>query len=161
MSVADLISKQDQLRAHQYTFDLWPQQWATYNLPDQFNWEIHPFLQDQIKNIPSKPGIYSFVIQLGVSSHPECSYLMYIGRTERTLRTRFREYFSEKQNEEKGRPKILRLLNQYQGYLHFCCSTIQKKERIKEIEKALIAAFLPPCNDQFPSEISRITGAFQ
>ena len=160
MSV-DLIDEQNQLSAHRYTFSLWPRQWAAYNLPDRFNWEMHPFQQDQIENIPSEPGIYSFVIQPGIASYPECSYLMYVGRTERTLRERFMEYFRERRNVERGRPKILRLLNQYQGYLHFCYSTIQQKERLEEIEDAIIAAFLPPCNDKFPSGIRRIIGGFQ
>ena len=169
MSVVDLIDKPDQLkadldkrvqlRAHRWSIPLWPQQWAAYNLPDSLNWEIYPFQRDQIENIPSQPGVYSFVIQPGIASHPVCSYLMYIGQTERTLQDRFKEYFYE-QNNLAGRPKILDLLNLYEGYLHFCCSTIKKKERITEIEKALINAFLPPCNDQFPAETSRVIGAF-
>lgn len=159
MSVVDLISEQDQLIKHQYRFFLWPRAWAAYNLPDSFNWEIYPFQQDQIENIPSQPGIYSFVIQPGIASHSDCSYLVYIGQTERTLQDRFREYFGE-QNKMEGRPKIVRLLNKYQGYLYFCCSVIAEIERITEIEEALINAFLPPCNDRFPAETSRVIGAF-
>ena len=161
MSVADLIDEQNQLSAHRYTFSLWPRQWAAYNLLDQFHWEIYPFQQDQSENIPREPGIYSFVIQPGIISYPECSYLMYIGRTERTLRERFMEYFREQRNEERGRPRLLRLLNQYEGYLHFCCSIIQQKERLEEIEYALCDAFLPPFNRDFSSSIRRIIGAFQ
>ena len=160
MSVADLIDEQNQLSAHRYTFSLWPQQWMAYNLPDQFHWKIHPFQRDQIENIPREPGIYSFVIQPGIASYPYCSYLMYIGKTERTLRQRFREYLRE-QNNEAGRPKILRFLNQYEGYLYFCYSTIREKERIGKIEDALLDAFLPPCNRDFSSSIRRIIGAFQ
>ena len=160
MVVSDFTQERMQLGAHRYTFSLWPQQWAAYNLPDLFQWEIHPFQRDQIENIPNKPGIYSFVIQPGIASHPACSCLMYIGKTERPLQKRFKEYFGEQQNVVKGRPKILALLNQYQGYLYFCCSVIAETERIGEIEDALISAFIPPCNDQFPSEIGRIVGAF-
>ncbi len=160
MSVVDLIDEQDQLKAHQYKFSLWPRAWAAYNLPDPFKWEIYPFQQDQIDNIPSQPGIYSFVIQPGIASHSNCSYLVYIGRTERTLRVRFREYLRE-QNKREGRPKIVRLLNKYQDYLYFCCSVIAETERITEIEEALINAFLPPCNDQFSAEMSRVIGAFR
>ena len=160
MSSVDLIvDEQDELIAHSWTFCLWPTKWTTYNLPNPFNWEIHPFQRDQIKNIPNEPGIYSFVIQPGIASHPYCSYLMYIGQTERTLRVRFRDYLYERQNPG-GRRRILRLLNKYQGYLHFCCSTIAKTEQIGEIEKALRTAFLPPCNaDAYTSAHSSI-GAF-
>ena len=160
MSV-DLIDEQNQLSAHRHTFSLWTRQWAAYNLSDQFHWEIYPFQQDQIENIPREPGIYSFVIQPGIASYPECSYLIYIGKTERTLRQRFKEYFCERRDEESGRPKIFRFLNLYEGYLHFCCSTIQEKERLTEIEDALSDAFLPICNKQFSSRIRRIIGAFQ
>lgn len=159
MTVNDFIEERMLLGAHRYTFSLWPQQWVAYNLPDLFHWEIHPFQRDQTENIPSEPGIYSFVIQPGIASHPSCSYLMYIGKTARTLQQRFKEYFNEQQNAAKGRPKILGLLNQYQGYLYFCCSVIAEAERIEQIECALINAFLPPCNDQFSSEIGRIMRA--
>ena len=47
---------------HTREFILWPQKWAAYNLPDLFDWEIHPFQPDQTDNIPSEPGIYRFVI---------------------------------------------------------------------------------------------------
>ena len=161
MSVADIIALTDQVKAYSYTFALWPQMWEAYNLSVPFNWEIHPFQQNHVENIPREPGIYSFVIQPGIASHPYCSYLMYIGKTELNLRQRFRDYLHE-QNNPNGRPKILRLLNKYQGYLHFFCSTIAETERIGEIEDALITAFIPPCNDQFPATIRPIVkGAFQ
>ena len=160
MSVKDLIEEQDQLIAHHYTFFLWPQKWSAYSLSDQFNWETHPFQANQVRNIPSEPGIYSFIIQPGIASHPHSSYLMYIGRTERPLRVRFGEYLRERENP-LGRPKIVRLLNKYQGYIHFCCSVVLQADRIAEIEKALIEAFLPPCNDQFSTEVNRVVGAFQ
>lgn len=161
MAVNDFIEERMLLGAHRYTFSLWPQQWVAYNLPDLFRWEIHPFQRDQTENIPSKPGIYSFVIQPGIAAHPSCSYLMYIGKTARTLQQRFREYFREQQNVAEGRPKILALLNQYQNYLYFCCSVIADTERIGEIEDALISAFIPPCNDQLPAAINRIAKGFQ
>ena len=84
---------------------------------------------------------------------------MYIGKAESTLHERFRRYFYEQDNPI-GRPKILELLNRYEGYVHFCCSTIEKKELISEIEEALITAYLPPCNTNLPAEIRRIAGAF-
>ena len=160
MSVNDLISEQNQSSAHRHTFLLWPRQWTAYNFQDSFDWQIHPFQQDQKKNIPRQPGIYSFVIKPGIISYPDCLYLMYIGKAEYGLQHRFNRYFSE-QNNPEGRPKIVGLLNRYQGSLHFCCSVIKQKERIVEIEKALIGAFLPPCNDRLPAGIHRVIGGFQ
>ena len=161
MSSVDLIiNERDQRKIHTRKFILWPQKWAAYNFPDLFDWEIHPFQPDQIENIPIEPGIYSFVIQPGIASHSHCSYLMYIGQTERTLRVRFREYLRDR-NNPNCRPKILELLNRYKDYIHFCCSIIEEKERIIEIESALINAFQPPCNDRFSAETSEPKEAFQ
>lgn len=160
MSVVDLIDERDQRKIHTREFILWPQKWTAYNLPDLFDWEIHPFQPNQIKNIPSEPGIYSFVIQPGIASHAHCSYLMYIGRTERTLRVRFGEYLRDR-NNPKSRPKILELLNRYEDYLHFCCVTIEEKKRIMEIESTLINAFQPPCNDRFPAVTGDVQEGFQ
>lgn len=159
MSVHDLIEEQDQLIAHRYEFFLWPRQWAAYNLSHSFNWMIHPFQSDQAKHVPREPGIYSFLIQPGITSHPYCSYMMYIGQTCNTLRGRFRDYLDE-QNDPNGRKKVVRFLHKYQGYLHFCYSTIAETTEIKKIEDALINAFLPPCNSQFPAEIRPAIGAF-
>ena len=162
MAKNDIVSERrerKQLRAHTWPFSMWPQRWISYNLPDQFNWKIYPFRRDQINNIPDQPGIYSFVVQPSIASYSYCSYLMYIGKTTRPLQKRFEEYFLE-QNNPAGRPLILDLLNDYQGYIHFCCSVISQRERIDEIENALVAAFLPPCNDQFPAGVRRISKAF-
>ena len=162
MSVNDILrerTERKELKAHTWPLTMWPQRWASYNLPDQFNWEIYPFRRDQTNNIPNQPGIYSFVVQPGIASYSYCSYLMYIGKTMRPLQERFKEYFLE-QNNPAGRPLILDVLYDYQGYILFCCSAIGQRERINEIENSLVRAFLPPCNDQFPAGVRRTSKAF-
>lgn len=159
MLVADIIAEQDYVKAHSCTFCLLPQEWEAFNLPDAFDWEIHPFQQEQVEHIPSEPGIYSFVIQPRIAGYPACSYLMYIGKTRRTLRVRFSEYLREQRNPA-GRSNILRLLHKYRGYLHFCSTVIPETERIHEIEDALITSFVPPCNEQLPSGVRRVRGVF-
>ncbi|MDE0011698.1 MAG: hypothetical protein OXU36_11150 [Candidatus Poribacteria bacterium] len=156
----DLLPDPNKPGGHDYTFFLWPRQWTNYNLSGPFNWEIHPFEQNEADEIPIEPGIYSFIIQPGIADHPHCSYLMYLGMTKRPLRERFKEYFREKRDVERGRPKILKLLHVYQDYLHFCCSAIAETEHIKDIEDELLKAFIPPCNDEYPAEISRAIKAF-
>ena len=140
----DLLPDPNKPGGHDYTFFLWPRQWTNYNLSGPFNWEIHPFQQDKADKIPIEPGIYSFIIQPGIADHAHCSYLMYMGMTERSLRERFKEYFREKRNIERGRPKILKLLHVYQDYLHFCCSAITETEGIEDIENALLKVFVMP-----------------
>lgn len=167
MSVIDLlIEEQDYLKANSCTFYLLTREWKNYKLPDLFNWEICPFQSNQRQHIPAESGIYSFTIQPDIASYPSCSYLMYIGIARgrsghpgRTLQKRFSDYLYA-QNNPSARPKILRLLNKYKGYLHFCYSVIYERERLKEIEDALIQAFYPPCNDQYPGELNRAVGAF-
>ena len=158
-SVVDVLEDRSQLKAHLWCFRMWPRKWAAYNLNVPFEWEIYPFQRDQISNIPRRPGIYSLVVQPGIAKHSECSYLMYIGKAEVTLQDRFRKYFYER-DDPVGRPKILELLNRYDGYVHFYCSIIEERERIKDIEDALINAFLPPCNTDLPAETRHIAGAF-
>lgn len=117
MSTIDLIiEEQDHLKANSYTFHLLTREWKKFNLPDSLNWQIHPFQEDQKALIPSNSGVYSFVIQPDIASHPYCSYRMYVGIAQgnpdypgRTLRRRFSDYLYE-QNNPSGRPKILRLL---------------------------------------------------
>ena len=167
MSAIDLIiEEQDYLKSNSCTFYLLTREWQNYNLPDSFNWVIRPFQDDQKVHIPQNSGVYSFAIQPSIASYQGCSYLMYIGIARgrpghpgRTLQKRFGDYLYE-QNNPFGRPNILRLLNKYKGYLHFCYSVINERERLKEIEDALIRAFLPPCNDQRPGELNRAVGAF-
>lgn len=160
MSLNDLLPDPDKPSGHCLPFVLWPRQWATYNIKELLTWEIHPFQPDQTDEIPRNPGIYSFIVQPGIAHHPYCSYLMYVGMTERPLRDRFREYFSEKRNATNGRPKLLKMLNVYQDYLHFCCSAIEEIERIEVIEESLLNAYIPPCNDDYPAEIRRVMKAF-
>ena len=86
---------------------------------------------------------------------------MYVGKTEETLRERFRKYFYEKKNFETGRPKLVIMFDLYQGYVHFCCTVVTDTNRIEKIEEALLNAFIPPCNDRYPTEIRRPMRAFQ
>jgi excinuclease UvrABC nuclease subunit len=82
---------------------------------------------------------------------------MYVGKTK-SLRRRFGEYLREK-NQETGRPVILRLLNKYDGFIWFCFAPVPENA-ITAQENALLAAYRPPFNKQFPAQISPIQGAF-
>ena len=52
----DLLPDPNKLGGHDYTFFLWPRQWAAYNLLDLFNWEIHPFQQDKLTRYQLSQG---------------------------------------------------------------------------------------------------------
>lgn len=163
MSVSDLIAEQDKAKSHEYTFCLWPKVWQEYaaNHGYAFNWKERQFLASEVSNVPNEPGLYTFIIQPRVANHPSCSYLMYIGKTKRTLKQRFREYLREKQRES-GRPEVVRLLNKYQDNILFCYTVVQEVFPLTEMEEALLGAFIPPCNrDQLPARVRRIVGALR
>ena len=160
MSVQDMISEGDEAKAHGHIFCLWPKLWQKYsgNCNFSFNWQECPFIPGEVNNIPDEPGLYTFVIQPRVADHPSCSYLMYVGKTK-ALRQRFKNYLQEKKREN-GRPKVVRLLNKYPNNLCFCFTIFQDVSKISEAEKALIGAFVPPCNDVLPSTVSKVMEAF-
>lgn len=163
MPVHDLIAEQDEALAHRYTFFLWPRLWEEYATKPgyAFDWKENRFTPSEIDNIPDEPGLYTFVVQPCVANHPSCSYLMYIGKTERTLRARFQEYLREKQRES-GRPMIVRLLNKYSDNVFFCYSVVNKKSSLKKLEKALKGALIPPCNkEELPAKVRRIVEALR
>lgn len=155
MSVVDIIKDQSAAFAHVHEFVLWPKGWKEYT--DKHSWKIIKLDRENKIKVATQAGIYSLLVQPGIAGHPACSYLMYIGKTT-SLRRRFGEYLDEKKRET-GRPKIFRLLNLYQGYVYFCYSTFDM-DSINNAENELMVAFIPPKNDQYPAEISKIMGAF-
>lgn len=164
MSVNDLIIELDQAEAHEYRFLLWPKLWQEYTQSHgfSFHWEGRKFIANEANNVPNEPGLYTFVIQPSIANHPSNAYLMYIGKTKRTLRQRFKEYLREMQRES-GRPKIVKLLNKYPDNTIFCYSSVQESTTtLARMEKALIDALIPPCNkEQLPARVRRIRGALR
>lgn len=157
MAVADIIKEQDEMKAHCYEFVLWPCRWQSYRCSNVHNWRLCRLVDLERDRIPDQPGVYTLLIQPGIASHPACSYLMYIGQAT-SLRRRFGDYLN-RERRETGRPKIFRLLNKYSDHVWFCF-TLVPPESLTEVEDALTAAYVPPCNDRLPSEISSVRGAF-
>jgi len=163
VTVNDLIDEQDEAKAFREDFFLWPKMWREYAQAHNynFNWDIHPFAPSEVHNIPDENGLYTFLIQPSIALHPACSYLMYVGMAEeQSLRDRFRDYLQEKR-DNKGRRKIVRLLNKYPDNLFFCCTAVQSGLPLETIEKALISAYIPPCNTKLPARVSRVIGALR
>ena len=144
------------MKAHEYSFILWPKQWISYR--DIHDWQLFKLISEKKKEIPSKPGIYTLLVQPCVANHPASSYLMYVGRTK-SLKRRFSEYLNEK-NLETGRPKIYRLLNKFTDNIWFCFTEVSE-DKLIAIEDGLISAYVPPANDQVPIELRKTVGAFK
>lgn len=158
MSTFDLIDLQDDFRSFQITFNLWKKKWKENAGFENFEWKTCQFDEKNREKVPTAPGLYSFVVNPCVNNHPH-RYLCYIGKAEKSLQKRFGDYLREK-NDEKGRPKIVRLLTKWDGFLEFSYVLLDR-ENLRSIESKLIDIFLPPFNDQVSTKIYRITGAFK
>jgi len=157
LSVTDIIKEQDDMKAHCWDLVLWPKKWQDYHCSQAGDWETYRLGDVERESIPDQPGIYTLLVQPGIAKHPACSYLMYVGQAT-SLHRRFGDYLN-RERRATGRPKIFRLLNKYSDHLWFCFSRIPQ-ESLTEVEDALIAAHVPPCNDQLPAEIRAVRGAF-
>jgi excinuclease UvrABC nuclease subunit len=153
----DLIDLQKEYISFVREFTLWPKHWDSIKDIGPLNWQTIPFDDKHVGEIPSSPGIYSFVINPGVTSHPQ-RYLCYIGKSDRTLKERYSEYLREAQKDD-GRPKIVYLLNSWKSYLEFCYVPM-KNGNLRELEKRLVDAFIPPFNSEFSAKINRVVNAF-
>jgi hypothetical protein len=157
MNVNDLINSADDLKKYRYEHYLHPEKWNSIKDLPLYNWQSVQFLKENIDLIPEKKGIYSFVINPNAINHPQ-KYLGYLGKTDRTLRERFKEYLAEAENP-KGRPKVISLLNRWKDNLDFCFIELDGVD-IRVIESRLNDAFLPPFNTDFSPEINKIINAF-
>jgi hypothetical protein len=158
MALNDVLNEQKELAGYNKTFTLWPKYWEKLKGIADFKWKSCTFDSNNANLIPDSQGIYSFVINPRFSNHPQ-RYLCYIGKTDRTLKIRYRDYLKEMENETKGRPKLLYLLNQWKGYIEFCYIELDNVNLL-DLEKKLLDAFVPPCNEKFSTKVNRVIKAF-
>jgi hypothetical protein len=158
MAIKDILDEQDALKAHEHQFYLYPRYWHECADVQIACWNMIKLNGSERLEVPEEPGIYTLLVQPGIALHPACSYLMYVGKSK-SLRRRFGEYLNESRRET-GRPKIVRLLNKYPDHLWFCYTLIED-EALDVVEDALIAAYVPPANDQMPAEVRGAVGAFR
>ncbi len=108
-AIVDIIEYyRDELASHIWNFKLWPRMWQEYDSSLTFEWECAKLETSKRGAVPTKPGIYSLILQPELGGHPHCSYLMYVGRTT-SLRRRFGDYLTWEREEARGRPLIVRL----------------------------------------------------
>jgi hypothetical protein len=145
---------------------LWKRQWIdkSAELPS-FRWERVRFNEANKVSVPDSPGLYAFFIEPELADFPNHAYLMYIGKagdkSRNTLRKRFMQYFQDKKRFDAARPKINKLLNNWDGHLYFYFHEITDSSMdIAKLEKLLLDTFLPSCNKNgFSVWISKILNA--
>jgi hypothetical protein len=145
---------------HSHTVVLWPQRWGELVLPLGLQWTVVPFDAASTNGVSDQPGVYAFVIQPQTAFTLPTSYLMYIGKSDRPLRQRYRDYLRERDADDI-RPKLLRILPLYGGHLFFAFAPAPDGVSPAEIEQALLSAFIPPGNDRIDAQVHRIRKAFQ
>lgn len=155
---ADLAASDEMMR-HKHEMIMVPRLWSSCSLPVNLSWSVHPFSENSRSQIPQQQGVYAFLILPAIAGNLNVAYLMYIGETDRTLRVRFGEYLLEARSD-KIRPKLLRILPLYPDHLAFACAPVPSGVAPKDIESALIEAFLPPGNDDIPATVRRARRAF-
>ena len=149
------LTEIDEAMAHRLSFVLWPRKWKKY--VRSHGWRLERLEVSKRAMVPDAPGIYTLILQPGIAGHCSCSYLMYVGQAM-SLRTRFGDYLG-RERRESGRPKLFHFLNKYDGYVWFCYTKVAAKA-LNNIENGLLRAYIPPLNDQLPSEVSRVVSAF-
>lgn len=135
-----------------------PFQWASCHLPVSLSWQVVKFSRSNRSQIPRNTrGVYTFVVQPGIANHPHCSYLLYVGQTEgQDFRRRYGQYLREKRTgDQSQRPHVTEMLRKWDGSLFFCYAPITRTNLIERVEDALLTAYLPPTNKDFPAKVSR------
>lgn len=145
----DLNFKEEaMMKFHIKRFFLYPKFWtlASNKLHMTLNWKSVEFRIANLASVPSKKGVYAFTVKPEYSGLFETNYLFYIGKTNRTLRERFKEYVDDQNGKGKPRKKVFGMLKQYKKYLHFYFAEVASTGSVNVVEDKLINTLVPPVN---------------
>ena len=141
----------EEIGRHQITFILHPDRISACPYPISYlNWEAIPYGKAYIDKVPSdKRGVYAFVFCHNSDILPQHGYVLYVGlagnNSTRSLRDRYKDYLNERRVMK--RPRIARMIGTWHNMLKFFFApvddTVSAKD-LKELEKQLIDALLPP-----------------
>lgn len=139
-----------------------PRRWADFSAKHKLIWNHTPFDKASHPLVPNEPGFYCFVVGLPGTALPPIGYPLYVGKTERTLNTRFGEYLRE-QNSERGRVRVRKFIKVFEGELLFFFTHFNgTPDEVKKIETELHDALMPPYSDTgFSAEVRAPRNAFQ
>jgi hypothetical protein len=137
--------------------------WKTYQQKtfDNAKWTTRIFRKETAKHIPEKPGVYAFLIRPGIPLGLDANVLIYIGKAGTSIRKRYYRYLRESIDPVHGRPKITYWLRKYFDYVHFAYAEIPQPGDPHDLEQRLLAALMPPANDQIPGKLRRKRHAFR
>ena len=142
-------------------FILHPGLWNAFPpMAPSLTWTKIKFSNTTVRNLPNnKYGIYSFIAEPQIAGHNAIGYLLYVGKAQdQSLRDRVTSYLYESQ-KTKPRIHISEMLDHCPDHLWLHYAEIADQRSIKKIEDALLEAFLPPFNRDFPATISHMVRA--
>jgi excinuclease UvrABC nuclease subunit len=129
-------------------FFLFPNFWieSETEITQSLEWKRYKFTKANKSRISRSKGVYCFVLKPKVKEFFDTSYLLYIGKTTRTLRIRYNEYLRDLAGKGKPRPKVKDFLDKYHDRLYFYYTELNINSEIDEIEDNLIDKFIPWAN---------------
>jgi hypothetical protein len=158
--LVDFIDDVKDAKAHLHSILLWPAAWKKFTAPHNLKWHQCTFSTRSKSTIPDQPGVYAFLIEPKFYPALGVAVLMYVGKTDRSLRMRFGEYLKEA-SDPTGRPAVSFILTAYAGHLTFYCAPVWRPRIPARIENQLLASFMPPLNKTYPAHIRRTVAAFR
>jgi len=138
-----------------------PDSWKTFPLSSQLSWTAVPVRTTPAAGIPTTKGVYTFVVRPEIANHPHCAYLMYVGKAEGAdgFRGRYGSYLRVRsEGELSNRPLVMKMMVNWFDHLWFCYAALTTD--VVATEDALLRAYLPPINTDFPADISKAVRAF-
>ena len=147
--------KKGELVLHTRKFLLYPPYWSERNNQILHNlvWNSVEFNDQNHTLIPEESGLYCFVVCPGYTNFVECKYLFYVGKTNRTLKTRYKEYLYEQEGKGKPRGKVFEMLKMYKDHLYFQYTTLDDSSLIDLYEERLLNTFVPFVNTSIPNAL--------
>ncbi len=132
--------------------------WQAYQPITRLNWRFVKY--DSSSNAPTQRGVYAFVlcpVTILSTSVPPFGFIFYVGETgdhgNESLRTRLRSYRNKRQ--QRSRARIYSMIDLWSEHLYFYYAVVRSAVSTKEVEKLLLDALLPPCNEKdFSARVS-------
>jgi hypothetical protein len=156
---SDFVKAVDELKTFSQNFILNHSAWSSVKIASKLDWKKLKFVPDNLKNVPSAPGVYAFMIGTDNPALPPFSYLVYIGiagykaNSPRNLRVRYRNYMDEE--VDLIRAKVHYFLNKYSGSTYFYYAEVDRDlYSLEDIERELNDKLIPAANiNDFSGEI--------
>ncbi|MCK1397022.1 GIY-YIG nuclease family protein [Bradyrhizobium sp. 4] len=155
----DIVDLTERYKADSHGFFLNVKRWKKFKSKHRLDWQKTRFEAANVSAIPSERGIYAFTLELSPTKLPAHGYIMYVGITGNTsssnLRRRYAQYLREL-SDPKGRPRVVFMLNKWNGDLFFNFVPLPKQSvDLDKLEKAMLDAIIPPINQRdFNAEIA-------